>query len=115
MKFLHKSFRAKAKDKIEIEFDRPTRVLLLESRLFRRYRKGIEVEQIGGYEKNSPVIHEVPYDGIWHAIIEKGSYRNPLNVSGDARLIPHRYDTLNGEEQVETRQKAEQDYDDTLD
>jgi hypothetical protein len=115
MKFLHKPFQAKPKDKIEVTFDRPTKVLFLERIHFERYKKGITYKYYGGFEEKSPVIFEVPYEGIWHAVIEKGTFRNPIEVTGNAKLIPHRYDTLNGPEQMETRKREPQEYDDTLD
>lgn len=115
MKFLHKPFQAKAKDKIEVTFDRPTKVLLLERSQFERYKKGLTYQYRGGYAENSPMEFTVPFDGIWHAVIEKGTFRQPLQVNGNAKLIPHRYDTLNGPEQMEARKKEPQEYDDTLD
>ncbi len=115
MKFLHKPFKAKAKDKIEVTFSRPTKVLLLEKHHFERYKKGITYRYHGGMAQSSPVTFDVPFEGVWHAVIEKGSFRNPLDVSGNAKLIPHKYDTLNGPEQIEARKKQEQEYDDTLD
>jgi len=115
MKFLHKPFQAKAKDKIEVTFDRPTKVLLIEKREFERYKKGITYRYRGGYSENSPVEFTIPFDGVWHAVIEKGTYHHPINVTGNAKLIPHRYDTLNGPEQMETRRREAQEYDDTLD
>lgn len=115
MKFLHKPFQAKPKDKIEVTFDKPTKVIFLERREFERYKKGITYRYHGGFAEESPVTFEVPYKGIWHAVIEKGTFKNPLDVSGNATLIPHKYDTLNGAEQMETRKREAQEYDDTLD
>jgi len=115
MKFLHKPFLAKAKDKIEVSFDRPTKILLLESSQFSRYKKGLTYQYRGGMEKKSPVSFTVPFEGTWHAVIEKGTYNYPLEVSGNATLIPHRYDTLNGSEQTGTAKRPVEEYDDTLD
>jgi hypothetical protein len=115
MKFLHKPFLAKAKDKIEVSFDKPTKVLLLESSEFSRYKKGLTYRYRGGLSKESPTSFIVPFDGTWHAVIEKGTFNNPLDVSGNAKLIPHRYDTLNGSEQTGTEKRSVEEYDDTLD
>jgi len=115
MKFLHKPFAAKAKDQIEVSFDSPTKVLLIESGQFERYKKGQTYQYRGGFSEQSPVTFEVPFEATWHAIIEKGTYKNPINVSGNAKLIPHQYDTLNGSEQKEATNREIEEYDDTLD
>lgn len=115
MKFLHKPFLAKKNDKIEVSFDKPTKVLLIEASQFSRYKKGLTYQFRGGESKKSPVTFTAPFDGTWHAIIEKGSYNNPLEVTGNAELIPHRYDTLNGSEQTGTSKRSVEEYDDTLD
>lgn len=112
MKFLHKPFNAKAKDRIVIEFDKPTRVLLIHSRQFEKYKKCRTHTYRGGFSEKSPVEFTIPFDGTWHAVIEKGTYRNPLNVSGNASLHKPKHHTLNGMEQNETHQ-AVSDYDDT--
>jgi len=115
MKFLHKPFNAKAKDKIEVSFDSPTKVLLIESSHFQRYKKGQTYQYRGGYFENSPVTFEVPFEATWHAIIEKGTFKNPIEVSGKAKLIAHQYDTLNGSEQTGVSKREVDEYDDTLD
>ncbi|MEM9050615.1 MAG: DUF1883 domain-containing protein [Bacteroidota bacterium] len=115
MKFLHKPFLAKAKDKIEVSFTTPTKVLLIESSQFKRYKKGQTYQYRGGFSQNSPVTFDVPFEATWHAIIEKGTFNNPIEVSGDAKLIPHRYDTLNGLEQTGAAKREIDEYDDTLD
>ncbi|HKL40637.1 MAG TPA: DUF1883 domain-containing protein [Cryomorphaceae bacterium] len=115
MKFLHKPFLAKSKDVIEVSFDKPTKVLLLESSQFSRYKKGQTYQYRGGKAERSPVSFVVPFDATWHAVIEKGSFNHPLDVTGNAVLIPHRYDTLNGSEQTGTEKRSVEEYDDTLD
>ncbi len=114
MKFLRQPFTAKAKDRIVVSFDKPTRVLLLNSSELDRYKKGQTYRYRGGLATNSPVEFEVPFDGVWYAIIEKGSFRAPLNVTGSAKLLKQKYSTLNGQEQMETHEKVSGAYDDTL-
>jgi hypothetical protein len=115
MKILQKPFTAKAKDKIEVTFDMPTKVLLIESSQFSRYKKGLTYQYRGGKAEQSPVTFTVPFDANWHAVIEKGSFNSPLDVKGNAKLIPHRYDTLNGSEQTGAAKRQVEEYDDTLD
>lgn len=113
MKFLHQPFMAKAKDRIVVDFDKPTVVLLIHSEQFKNYKGGKTYRYRGGHSEKSSVEFAVPYDGVWHAIIEKGTYKSPLEVSGRAKLIKAGPRTLNGPEQTETRQKIEE-YDDTF-
>jgi mRNA-degrading endonuclease HigB of HigAB toxin-antitoxin module len=67
----------------------------------------------GGFEEKSPVEFEVPFDGEWHAVIEKGTFKKPLEVKASAKLIKPKHHTLNGNEQMETHQAVEDEYDDT--
>jgi len=113
MKFLHKPLKAQAGDVIRVEFSRPTRVLLIQSRQFEKYKKGKTYHYRGGESEKSPVEFTVPFDGVWHAIIEKGTFKNPIDVSGNAELIKQKPLTLNGTEQNETHIPVEE-YDDTL-
>lgn len=113
MKFLHQPFSAKAKDKVVVDFDKPTKVLLIHHDQFEKYKRGRTFQYRGGMAENSPQEFEVPFDGVWHAIIEKGTYKHPLNVSGSAKLVKPKPRTLNGPEQMETHEKITE-YDDTL-
>jgi len=113
MKFLHKPIKAQAGDIIKVDFSRPTKVLLIHSRQFEKYKQGKTYHYRGGEAEKSPKEFTVPFDGIWHAIIEKGTFKNPLDVSGNAELIKQVSPTLNGAEQNETHTPVEE-YDDTL-
>lgn len=115
MKFLHKPFQAKANDRIIITFSQPTRVLLIHSSFFSKYKKGQTYQYRGGHSEKSPVEFIVPFDGQWHAVIEKGTFKNPLEVTGNAELKRPSPRTLNGMEQLETSREVGEEYDDTLD
>ncbi len=113
MKFLHQPFTAKEKDSIIVNFDKPTRILLIHSSQFEKYKGGLTHQYRGGQVEKSPVEFTVPYDGVWHAVIEKGTYTHPIAVDGSAKLERPKHSTLNGIEQNETHQSVEE-YDDTL-
>lgn len=115
MKFLHKPFQAKAKDRIIVTFSHPTRVLLIHTSFFSKYKKGQTYQYRGGFSEDSPVEFIVPFDGQWHAVIEKGTYKNPLDLTGNAELVRPAPSTLNGTEQLETSREVGDEYDDTLD
>ena len=113
MKFLHQPFRAKSRQIIHISFDKPTWVRLIHEEEFERYKLGKTFRYRGGYFQDSPVEFEVPFDGVWHAVVEKGTHFHPLNVTATARLEQPKLETLNGTIQMETHQKLAE-YDDTL-
>lgn len=114
MKFLHRPFTAKANDRIKVTFSKPTKILLIHSGQFKNYKGGRTYEYRGGFKEESPAEFIVPFPGTWHAIIEKGTYNNPLDVTGSAEIYTPGPSTLNGSEQTETRQTGVKDYDDTL-
>jgi len=114
MKFLQQQFTAKAGQRIIVTFSKPTRVLLIHSTQMSKYKGGKTYNYFGGFAEKSPVEFEVTNEGVWHAIIEKGNYSNPLEVTGSAKLAKIKYKTLNGSEEMETHKKLEEQYDDTL-
>lgn len=113
MKFLHQPFKARAKDRVIVKFDKPTKVMLIHHNQIDKYKGGRTYQYRGGESKNSPVEFEIPFDGIWHAVVEKGTHSNPLQVTASAKLEKPRHNTLNGPEQMETHEKVTE-YDDTL-
>jgi len=114
MKFLHQPFNAKEKERIVIDFDKPTKVLMVHASQINKYKGGRTFRYYGGYAEKSPVEFTVPFDGVWHAVIEKGTYNNPLEIKGKAKLVKPRHRTLNGAEQNETHHEKIEEYDDTL-
>lgn len=88
MRLLHKPFKANRGQKIEVTFDHPTNVKFMTAENFKKYKKGKTHSFYGGWEENSPVIFKVPKAGVWHAIIEKGSFSNPMQIGGNAFIHP---------------------------
>jgi hypothetical protein len=87
MRILQKPITAKKGQQIEVTFNRPTNVKLLSASEFRKYKRGKTHKYFGGWQETSPVMFTVPEDGVWHAVIEKGSFQNPIDVSGNANLM----------------------------
>lgn len=114
MKFLHQPFTAKAGQRIIVTFNRPTRVLLIHSTQFPKYKGGRTYKYFGGFMEQSPAEFDVPSEGVWHAIIEKGTLNNPIEIKATAKLAKMKHKTLNGGEEMETHKKLEEQYDDTL-
>ena len=113
MKFLYNRFPAKCDQIVRITFTKPTEVRLIAEDQYDLYKKGFQHEYIGGHYEQSPVEFEIPKDGVWYAIVEKGTYSNPLDIEGKVEVLGPRYETLNGSIQMETQRRV-QEYDDTL-
>ena len=113
MKFLQQPFEAKCRQIVQVEFDLPAKVKLIEHSEYVKYKLGKTYNYRGGHYAKSPVEFEVPFDGVWHAIIEKGPHNQPIDVHGNAQLLKARLETLNGHLEMETHQKFEAGYDDT--
>lgn len=116
MKILQKPLSAKCRQIVKVNFSKPTKVKLLSHENFEKYKKGKTHQYRGGFYEASPVEFEIPYDGVWHAVIEKGSFNNPLEVTGTVDLLQPRLDSLNGNLQNETHAAYGKNfkYDDTL-
>lgn len=113
MKFLYQPFDAKAKDRVIVKFNKPTRVMLIHENQLKKYKGGRTYQYRGGFSKDTQVEFEVPFEGKWYAIVEKGPLSAPIDVSGSAKLHRPRHKTLNGAVQNETHE-AISEYDDTL-
>lgn len=87
MKFLFRSFEAKRKDIIEVEIDTSTKVKFMTARDLKAYRQGKTYSYHGGLFEESPVRFVVPFDSMWNAVVEKGTYREPLEVKASCKLM----------------------------
>ena len=88
MKILQQPVKAKRNEIIQVHFDKPVVVRLLSKSMFKKYKNGGRFQGQGGMYEDSPAKFTVPYDGLWHAVIEKKSHFNPINVSGRVELLP---------------------------
>jgi hypothetical protein len=86
MKFLHKTYEAKKKEIIEVEIDMPTKVKFMTASDYKAYTRGKTHTYYGGTYEESPVRFVIPYDGNWNVVVEKGTLRDPLNVTASCRL-----------------------------
>ena len=113
MKFLHQPFKAKCRNIIRIHFSIPTQVKLIHEDEFLRYKSGKTYQFNGGFFSESPAEFEVPFNGTWHAVVEKGTHFSPLEVEARAEMLSPRLQTLNGNLEMETHEAISL-YDDTL-
>ena len=87
MKFLFRPFEAKRKEIIEVEIDQPTKVKFMTARDLKAYRQGKTYSFHGGLFEESPVRFVIPYDGVWNAVVEKGTYHQPMEVKAHCRRL----------------------------
>jgi hypothetical protein len=87
MKFLFRPFEAKRKEIIEVEIDQPTKVKFMTARDLKAYRMGKTYSYHGGLFEESPVRFVIPFDGVWNAVVEKGSYYQPMEVKANCRRL----------------------------
>ena len=80
MKYLHQIFKAKKGTTIKVHFSEPTKVLLLGDYQYKNYKENRTYDYRGGLLEESPQRFEIPNDGKWHVVVERGSYFNPKNI-----------------------------------
>ncbi len=87
MKYLHRVFTAKKGTRVVVHFSEPTRVMLLSDMEYKNYKEHSTYRYRGGDLVESPHEFEIPSDGTWHVVIEKGGYFNPRPVTGSVEVI----------------------------
>lgn len=80
MRFLHGKMKVNRGGIINVTFSKPTRVLIMTDRDFKKYRDNITYSYFGGH-KESPYEFVVPKTDVWHVVVEKGSYNQPENIT----------------------------------
>lgn len=77
MKFLYKQYPAKKKEILEVELDGSARVKFMTASEFKRYSNGRTHTYYGGRFEESPVRFVVPFDSIWHVVVERDANGDP--------------------------------------
>src|SRR5690606_17886564 len=88
MKILQQPIKVKRNSRVNVYFNKPCTVYLMTEVNFKRYKDGASFRRIGGEFKDSPAQFVAPYDGTWHAVIEKGSHFKPISVEGRVEVLP---------------------------
>lgn len=88
MKYLHKQLKAGRNCVVVVNFDHPTKVMLLKDSEYRKYKDGRTYDYRGGFAEKSPVKFILPEGATWHVIVEKGSYFNPIRINASIQLLP---------------------------
>jgi hypothetical protein len=83
--YLHKRLHLRQGQAVEIEIDRPVRVMLLSDLNFEKYKRSRTFYYYGGYYRETPVIVQPPRPGVYHLVIPLG--RDADTVPYLARII----------------------------
>ncbi len=114
MKILSRKVTAKKRQLISVHVDRSAIVKFFTPMQFEKYKKGLTHHYWGGFTEEMPAIFEVPQKGSYFAVVELGTYNNPIALTARVEVKPPQFSYLNVEEQNETRHQLETEYDDTL-
>ena len=87
MKYLHKVFKAKKGSRVVVNFSEPVKVMLLGDYHYRMYKDHKTFSYRGGLMEGNSHEFEIPNDGLWHVVVEKGSYFNPKPVTASVELF----------------------------
>lgn len=94
MRFLYKKYQAKKKEIIQVRTDGRTKVKFLTARDFKQYQRGKTHRYYGGTFDAGEVKFVCPFDSVWHAVVEQGTYSEPINISATCSLLPPDRGTL---------------------
>jgi hypothetical protein len=54
---------------------------------YKKYKEHKTYNYRGGQLEVSPHDFEIPNDGLWHIVIEKGSYYNPREITASVEMV----------------------------
>lgn len=114
MKILSKSLYGKRKQIVLVHVDKPAVVKFFSPEQYKKYKMGRTHRYWGGYSESSPAQFEIPRKGQYFAVVEKGTFSQPVDLTARVEITPPKFDYMNGDPENETHSDVEVDYDDTL-
>jgi len=87
MRYLQQSFKADKGIRVQVTFDRPTRILLLSRNEYKKYKGSASFTYYGGEAKDSPKIITVPKAGLWYVVVEIGGYHENGSYNASVALL----------------------------
>ena len=85
MRYLHGKIKANKGGKITVTISKKTRVLILTEKDFKRYKNNQTYTYFGGVKEGS-YDFTATKSGVWHVVVEKGSYHKPENIKASFSL-----------------------------
>lgn len=84
MKFLFRKYPAKRSEVIEVIPSGPATVKFMTAAEFKNYAGGRTHTYFKGREEDGGIRFTLPYDSIWHAVVEKGE----VDITAQCKLCP---------------------------
>ena len=78
MRFLYRKYPAKRHETIEVELDQPANVKFMTAGEFKKYAGGRTHTYFRGQEDANTLRFTLPFDSIWHAVVEQPSGEAPI-------------------------------------
>lgn len=72
MKFLYRKYAGKRGGAIEVDLSAPAIVKFMTAKEFKNYGAGRTHTYYKGQEDGDAIRFTLPFDGVWHAVVEKG-------------------------------------------
>ncbi len=88
MRYLHRVFKAKKGTRIMVHISEPTKVMLLGDLNYKQYKEHKTFTYRGGVIEDSSHEFVIPNDGLWHVVVEKGSYYHPKPITASVDIHP---------------------------
>jgi hypothetical protein len=80
MRFLQRKYPAKRHEIIQVELDGPAKVKFMTAGEFRKYAGGRTHTYFPGLENGNAVRLTLPFDSIWHAVVEQPKAGAPVKA-----------------------------------
>lgn len=87
MKYLHQILKLKKGAHIKVHFNQSCKILILTRLNYNLYKDHITHNYYGGIFEKSPFEFEIPSNGEWHIVIERGSYFEPKNIVASVTIL----------------------------
>lgn len=88
MRYLHITFKAEKDRVVQVDINKPARVLLIDKKNFKKYRATGGFTYYGGPCEKPPRMFRVPQKGEWTIVVEKGGYFKKEDITASVQLLP---------------------------
>jgi hypothetical protein len=108
MRYLRSTFYAKKGQAVKVNFDQPSKIMLMSDRDFKKYRDNSgTITYWGGYHTESPVTFAIPSAGTWHVIVELG-WNDQKKVQASVDLLDELPESMRRISAPEDEERAEE-------
>lgn len=110
MKFLYRKYAAKKGQCIEVEISSPATVKFMTAAEFKRYAGGRTHTYFKGRLDDGTVRIALPFDSVWHAVVESGNNgitaNSRLRATAPEMLTAGNYDEMGPDADMELQNQS---------